>query len=83
MPFFILLQDNNNIDYSQITYYRKTCFHCNEENVIMLNNNDLEFWESGEFIQSAFPYLDKDKRELIKTGIHPECWNNMFESSDE
>ncbi len=83
MPFFILLKDNTKIDYSQVTYHRNFCFYCGEENVIMLNGNDLEFWQSGEFIQSAFPYLHIDQRELIKTGIHSECWDTMFKTSEE
>ncbi len=47
-----------------------------------MNINDLTFWQSGEFIQDAFPYLNANQRELIKTGIHPECWDKMFGNED-
>ena len=35
-------------------------------------------WQSGTLIQNAFPTLNADQREFIKTGITPEEWNRMF-----
>lgn len=31
-------------------------------------------WKSGQLIQDAFPYLDSDEREFIKTGFNPDEW---------
>lgn len=35
-------------------------------------------WENGQLIQDAFPTLNPDQREFIKTGITPEDWSNTF-----
>lgn len=35
-------------------------------------------WQTGMLIQDAFPMLDADQREFIKTGITPQEWNEAF-----
>ncbi len=35
-------------------------------------------WQKGMLIQDAFPTLDADQREFIKTGITSEEWNEAF-----
>ena len=35
-------------------------------------------WQSGTLIQDAFPMLNADEREFIKSGITPKEWNEMF-----
>ena len=35
-------------------------------------------WTKGVLIQNAFPMLNADQREFIKTGITPETWTNIF-----
>lgn len=35
-------------------------------------------WEMGVLIQDAFPTLNPDQREFIKTGITPEMWDKLF-----
>lgn len=67
----------------QTCIHTNKCFHCNQENLIVLDFESLESWKAGDFIQQAFSYLNADQRELIQTGTHSECWNNMFESDDE
>jgi hypothetical protein len=39
-------------------------------------------YHRGALIQDAFPSLNADQREFIKTGITPEEWNAMFPDSD-
>jgi hypothetical protein len=34
-------------------------------------------WNTGALIQSAFPKLNADQRELLKTGICTPCFNNI------
>lgn len=45
--------------------------------------SDANSWINGELIQSAFPYLDAEQREILKTGFDDECWNSMFAESEE
>jgi hypothetical protein len=35
-------------------------------------------WYAGELIQNAFPALNADEREFIKTGITPDEWKAAF-----
>jgi hypothetical protein len=38
----------------------------------------LNKWEAGALIQVAFPTLNAEQREFIKTGITPEMLAKMF-----
>ena len=55
-----------------------TCIHCGEDNQITLDAVALANWRNRELIQNVFSNLNYQQRELIQTGIHPECWNDMF-----
>jgi len=35
-------------------------------------------WQTGMLIQDAFPTLDANQREFIKTGITPQEWEDTF-----
>lgn len=35
-------------------------------------------WKGGEPIQGALPDLTPNEREMLMTGICPECWDKMF-----
>jgi len=83
MPAYDYRKDSDDLNFKDVEYYRNTCYYCHEENIIIVDVNDLTFWQSGEFIQDAFPYLNADQRELVKTGIHSECWDKMFGKDDE
>ena len=60
------------------TQIDKQCFHCGGINRILVETECLEKWYKGAFIQDAFPHLSPDERELIQSGTHPECWDEMF-----
>ena len=60
-----------------------TCIHCGEANQITLDAIALANWRNRELIQNVFPNLNYQQRELIQTGIHPECWNDMFPKEEE
>ena len=44
---------------------------------------DLAAYEDGELIQSAFPYLTSEQRELILTGLTNDVWGEMFGDEEE
>jgi len=54
------------------------CPSCRQESIVKVNDKDYENWRNGELIQRSFPYLSPDERELLITGICPECWDKMF-----
>lgn len=62
-----------------ITIGTNRCMHCGGKNHIMLYTTDLEKYANGDFIQDAFGYLNVHQRELIHTGIHESCWDEIFQ----
>ena len=38
----------------------------------------MNLWEDGALIQNAFPTLNAEQREFVKTGITPEMWIKIF-----
>jgi hypothetical protein len=43
-----------------------------------VTQDQLNLWQGGELIQNAFPHLNADEREFIKTGITPQEWSDTF-----
>ena len=42
----------------------------------------IRWSEMGEMIQDALPELDEDQRELLMTGTHAHCWEQMWDGYD-
>ena len=60
------------------------CNWCGKDSVIYVNSNDYQNWYyNAKYIQDSFPYLSAPNRELIKTGTHPECWDEIFGSDED
>jgi hypothetical protein len=58
------------------------CPDCGHGEDIVVNERDYFRWRSGMFVQDAFPYLSADEREMIKTGICPDCWDLYLSDID-
>jgi len=43
----------------------------------------LDAYERGSLLQEAFPNLDADQREFIKTGITKEEWIEIYGPDEE
>jgi hypothetical protein len=61
---------------------------CGKEQTIMLDPEDARKFLSTPVakrptIQRAFPYLTADEREVMLSGICPECWERMFGGGDD
>lgn len=68
------------------TYLPEPCFLCGEQSKMRVPAEGLRQWQDGTHIQYAFPELSPEVREQIKTGIHPDCWEQAFggmEDDDE
>lgn len=59
------------------------CPFCGKAHEIEVNEMDYLDWQDGELAQNAFPYLDADKREMLVSGICPDCWNGMFGQEED
>ena len=54
------------------------CPFCGETHDVFVRESDYHAWQDGEFAQNAFPYLSANEREMLITGICPDCWDGMF-----
>lgn len=54
-----------------------SCLHCARFVPVKLDGNDYHrfFVQNADYIQHIFPYLTGAQRELLLSGIHPECWD--------
>lgn len=57
---------------------KKTCRLCNELHQIHVYKNDYESWKNGKLIQEVMPYVPKDIRELLISGICGTCFDGLF-----
>jgi len=55
-----------------------SCPYCKLSSIVSVNEDDYILWHTGAQLQDAFPYLDVDTRELLKTGYHDGCWKMVF-----
>lgn len=62
------------------------CYKCEKIGFVTMSEADYNFgvkqYANGAFIQDAFPNQDAATREQLKTGIHPECWKEIFAGSE-
>lgn len=62
----------------------RTCPFCGRVQELEVGYWDFWMWsEQGMLAQDAFPYLSADVREILISGICPQCWDNMFTEGDE
>lgn len=64
-------------------YQTPRCQMCHQSSVLDLDEVAVLAWQGGLHIQNAFPHLSADSRELILTGTHPSCWDEMMGDSDD
>jgi len=58
------------------------CPRCEREYILPCNKEDLIAFQNGEKLaQEAFPYMPAQYREMLISGLCPECWDEIF--SDE
>lgn len=70
----------------EATYFllEKKCFHCGKETEFSLSFDQYNrYIVNREYAQDVFPDLTPEKREVIISGTHPECWNAIFAGTDD
>ncbi len=61
-----------------ITYQTKPCRYCHHTSRVQLDEDKFQAWQKGEYVQNVWPEKSPDDRELLITGTHPKCWDEMF-----
>ena len=59
------------------------CPFCGKAHEIEVNEMDYLDWQDGKLAQDAFPYLSASDREMLISGICPDCWDGMFGTDEE
>ena len=54
------------------------CMFCQRTSVVEVTATEAGAWRGGVAIQDAMPERPAAERELIRSGIHPECWAENF-----
>lgn len=57
---------------------KTTCPICHCDTYIQVDAEEYARWQAGELIQVAMPYLHPEDREMLISGICPDCWNEQF-----
>lgn len=64
--------------FADTIFVGRACPFCGNYHGVQVSEADYYAWQDGKLIQNAMPYLSADDREILMTGICPECWNGMF-----
>lgn len=59
------------------------CFFCGSSAIVIVSKDGFDKWQAGELVQKAFPEMSPAIREMLITGTHPECWEEMWGGTDE
>ena len=59
------------------------CIHCDGTSYRFISVSEFERLHAGEAVRSVFPDIYRDEVELLITGIHSDCWDDMFGDDDE
>lgn len=70
-------------DESQAIVVERTCTLCHKTYRVMLDSSKHARWQAGSYVQTVWPELKPDQREIIINGTHPECFDKLFKSYDE
>ena len=59
------------------------CPVCGKVNYVEVDEESYNKYKNGELIQRALPDIDDDKREMLLSGICPDCWSKIFCDDEE
>lgn len=60
------------------TIVTEGCVICGERTYLTLNRDSYTQWTNGVYAQDAFPNMTADERELLISGTHPLCFDELF-----
>jgi hypothetical protein len=64
---------------TMITIITQPCMVCSRTSSITAPAEAVEQWRAGALIQNALPMLTADEREMLITGTHPLCFDELFD----
>ena len=61
----------------------RPCIGCGEVSTLQVDDLALESYRSGALAQDAFPEWTNAQREVLISGTHPACWDELFAEAEE
>ena len=61
-----------------MTITTPSCCVCGKTTSVDVDRDRYMQWRFGMLIQSAFPQMSDDDRELLISGTHAKCWENLY-----
>lgn len=59
------------------------CPNCGYEHSFEVSEEQyVKYMENSDFIQNIFPKIAPEYREMLISGICPDCWNKLFGEDD-
>jgi hypothetical protein len=59
--------------------YERWCVHCHTSHKFIMSNEEYTEWKVNKtYIQTVFPHLDSNMREMMISGTCPECFKIIF-----
>jgi hypothetical protein len=55
-----------------------SCVACEKGREMIVKTSHYNDWLKGAMAQHAFPYLSDEHREMLISGMCPDCWNETF-----
>lgn len=66
-----------------ITFTTPACQVCSKTSEFTLDAEKIDRWKAGAYIQDVWPHMTMNDRELLISGTHPKCWEELFAEEDE
>jgi hypothetical protein len=66
----------------EIARVTATCPMCGAETEIIVDKPRFDAWQGGELIQRVFPDYTRTQREILITGLCPDCQSKLDEDED-
>jgi len=70
-------------EYGITTIETAPCIMCRRVSKVEVPTDGYYRWINGELIQYSFPHLPVGQRELLISGTHDECWNNLYPEEND
>lgn len=66
-----------------VEVHTASCIGCGKRSKITIPKAGYDAWiVEGEYLQVALADLSPEQRELVLTGIHPKCWDDIAPEED-
>ena len=64
-------------------FVTKPCIVCEQTSWVTLDADKHARWIAGEHVQAVWPDMPAEEREMLITGTHPACWDQLFSDDHE